>query len=307
MLRSAPATVHQPSFGHVAFVVGTDGGLWWSSERTGLDVHGRPAGGRGRGPGGGVVGRRAYRRVRARRDNHLWQLWTACGGLSAGRHGLKPVGDDGTLASSPTATSWAAGRLDVFVLGTDGSVYQRFWDGSASGGIGVLAGPGPPAPGAAADRPGGGVVGSGPPRRVRAGPGQPAVADRSGPGRRWTGWFSLPAPRRGVLASAPSASPWGAGLLDGRPRLTVFVRGTDRPRVPDHLGHRLVPLDAHRRPPGHHHRRTRRRTTMQSRPCVLGRGTDDRCYAFFVNDPLEGRAATASAWASAQPGSPDLR
>jgi hypothetical protein len=34
---------------------------------------------------------------------------------------------DGVLASTPTATSWAAGRIDVFVLGTDGRLYHKDW------------------------------------------------------------------------------------------------------------------------------------------------------------------------------------
>ena len=34
---------------------------------------------------------------------------------------------DGVMASTPTAVSWAADRIDVFVLGTDGQLWHKFW------------------------------------------------------------------------------------------------------------------------------------------------------------------------------------
>ncbi len=110
-----------------------------------------------------------------------------------------------------------------------------------------------------------------------------------GPG--WTGWFQPPGTQAGVLASAPSPSPWGAGLLDGRPRLTVYVRGTTghvyqttwdtswSPWTP--IG---APQDIITGAPGTF-------TSRQFASYVLVRGTDDRAYAFYPSDPIE------SAWA----------
>ena len=297
-LRSAPATVHQPSFGHVAVVVGTDGRLWWSTDRVGWRSLGAPP--------VGVVGDPAAVSWADGRidvfvrggDDRLWQLWTACGGCRWSGW-FKPVGDDGTLASSPSATSWAAGRLDVFVLGTNGEVYQRFWAGSGWNSSWLALGA--PPPGASRDRPG----------AASWGPGRIDVFVRGGDnrlwqsfwaGQGWTGWFQPPGTQAGVLASAPSASPWGAGLLDGRPRLTVFVGGTDGHVYQTTWDTGWSPWAAIGAPhdvivgaPGVV-------TTMQQGPYVLARGTDDRCYGFFVSEPLAALAASTSAWAATRAG-----
>lgn len=53
-------------------------------------------------------------------DDKLWQA--AWDGLTWSLWG-RPVGTDGTLASSPDAASWAPGVLLVFVRGTDGRAY----------------------------------------------------------------------------------------------------------------------------------------------------------------------------------------
>ncbi len=299
VLRSAPATVHQPSFGHVAIVVGTDGRLWWSSDHTGWTTIGSPP--------VGVTGDPAAVSWADGRidvfvrggDNRLWQIWTGCGGCRWSGW-FKPLGNDGTLASSPAATSWAPGRLDVLVLGTNGLIYQRFWNNTAWDPSWIALGS--PPPGAAAgDRPG----------AASWGPGRLDVFVRGRDnrlwqtfwaGRGWTGWFQPPGTQAGVLASAPSPSPWGAGLLDGRPRLTVYVRGTTghvyqttwdtswSPWTP--IG---APQDIITGAPG-------APTSSQARPYVLGRGTDDRCYVFYIDDPLAERAQATSAWAAARAG-----
>jgi hypothetical protein len=121
-------------------------------------------------------------------------------------------------------------------------------------------------------------------------------------GTTWTGWFQPAGTQSGVLASAPSASPWGAGLFDPRSRLSVFVRGTD--------GHVYettwdagwsswaaigAPWDVIVGAPAVF-------TSLQQRPYVIVRGADNRCYAFFVSDPLPGRAAAASQWATGRAG-----
>jgi len=36
---------------------------------------------------------------------------------------------DGVLVSGPDSSSWAGGRLDAFVAGTDGALWQTGWDG----------------------------------------------------------------------------------------------------------------------------------------------------------------------------------
>jgi hypothetical protein len=44
-----------------------------------------------------------------------WSSWAALGG---------------PWASAPSAASWGCGRVDVFLLGTDNAIWQRWWDGS---------------------------------------------------------------------------------------------------------------------------------------------------------------------------------
>ncbi|MDQ6948324.1 MAG: hypothetical protein M3256_19190, partial [Actinomycetota bacterium] len=276
VLRSSPATVHQPSFGRAAFVTGTDGGLWWSSDRSGWLALGSP-------PAMVVVGAPAAVSwgdgridvfVRGS-DNRLWQRWTSCGGC-AWSGWLKPVGNDGTLASSPTATSWGPGRIDVFVTGSDGGVYQRFWD-TSSWNPGWL-----PHGGVALGRPG----------AASWGPGRIDVFvkgldnrlwQRFSDGSGWSGWFQPAGTEQGLLASAPSPALWSLG---SRNRLTVFVQGIDN---------RLyqatwdggwaawtvvgAPNDVILGSPGV-------AGTLQFAPSVLARGTDDRVYLFYPDDPL---------------------
>src|SRR5262249_37552769 len=43
-------------------------------------------------------------------------------------------------------------------------------------------------------------------------------------------------------------------------------------------------------------------TTMQPRPYIVGRGTDDRCYWFFVTDPLAARTTATAAWVGTRAG-----
>jgi hypothetical protein len=275
-LRSAPATVHQASFGHAVFVVGTDGRLWWSTERVGWRSLGAPPVGLVGDPAAVSWGEGRVDVFVRGGDNRLWQQWTACGGCRWSGW-LKPVGDNGTLASSPTATSWGPGRIDVFVRGTNGLIYQRYWATSAWDGAWLVRGA--PPPGAFADRPG----------AASWGPGRVDLFVRGrdnrlwqsfGTGRAWTGWFQPPGTAPGVLASAPAASPWGAGLLDPRPRLSVFVRGID-----SHLYQTTwdrgwagwVPVGAPQNviagAPGVP-------TSLQVEPYVVARGTDDRAYLF---------------------------
>ncbi len=156
----------------------------------------------------------------------LWSIWQYATGTVAGVSGPCDVdqfaGDpsaldsklttdtNGELASAgPADASPAAGRLDTFVRGTDGAI----WDAVTVGG-------------ATTDTELGGGIASGT---------SPAVASW-GPGRMdvfiegldhqlwhdawegaWTGW----SPLGGYLTSSPSVSSWGPGRLD------VFVAGAD--------------------------------------------------------------------------------
>src|SRR6202043_3152845 len=133
-------------------------------------------------------------------------------------------GDDGLLASSPTATSWTPGRLDVFVQGIDGLLYQRFWNINSWNNAWLPRGG--PYVGAAFDRPAAATWGQG--RMdlfVRGIDNRLWQTFYSGTG--WSGWFAPPGTEEGRLGSAPSASPWGIGLPGQGNKLTVFTRGTD--------------------------------------------------------------------------------
>lgn len=120
---SAPATVTLSSIGPAAFVVGTDGGVWWSTPAVANRWANRP-------PASWAT--RQWCRGAGRIDvfveggnNKLWQRWTGCSGCQWSPW-AQPVGSDRTLASAPAVTSWAPGRLDVFVRGSDNTLWQTF-------------------------------------------------------------------------------------------------------------------------------------------------------------------------------------
>ncbi|MEC5182518.1 hypothetical protein RCH07_003896 [Arthrobacter sp. CG_A4] len=113
----------------------------------------------------------------------------------------------GVLTTGPSVSSWAPGRLDTFVRGTDSALWHKWfqngWSGWESLG-GVLTS----APGAAS-------WGNG--RIDVFARGTDSALWHKWFQNGWSGWESL----GGVLTSAPSVSSWAAGRLD------VFVRGTD--------------------------------------------------------------------------------
>jgi hypothetical protein len=51
--------------------------------------------------------------------------------FAAGWSGWESLG--GTLTSGPGVSSWASGRLDTFVRGTDGAMYHKWFSGGWSG------------------------------------------------------------------------------------------------------------------------------------------------------------------------------
>ena len=113
----------------------------------------------------------------------------------------------GTLTSGPGVSSWAPGRLDVFVRGTDSALWHKWFQGGWSGWESL-----------------GGVLTS-EPAAVSWGNGRIDVFVRGTDSALWHKWFqgSWSGWERlgGVLTSGPAVSSWAAGRLD------VFVRGTD--------------------------------------------------------------------------------
>jgi Beta-lactamase enzyme family len=298
ILRSAPATVFQPSFGHDAFATGNDGALWWSSNAGSWNSLGAPP--------AGVVGDPAAVSWGAGRidlfvrggDDHLWQLFSTCGGCQWSRWS-QPVGAQGILASSPTATSRGPGQIDIFALGGDGGVWQRFWYISSWNNAWF------PLGGNSSERPAAAAWGA---NRVdvfvTGGDGR--LWQKFWSGSAWSGWAQPAGTQQGNLASAPSAAPWGAGPFNLPDRLSVFTRGTDGHLFQttwDSSGNgswtswALVgrPTDAIVGAPAVP-------TTLQLMPYVLARGADNLCYAFYPDDPLPGRANAMSAFAASRAG-----
>jgi hypothetical protein len=112
----------------------------------------------------------------------------------------------GTLTSAPAASSWGAGRVDVFARGTGNALIHT----SNGGGTWETVG---------------GVL-SAEPAAVSWSPGRLDVFVRgsdnalwhnAGDGSRWFGWESL----GGVLKTGPTVSSWSAGRLD------IFATGSD--------------------------------------------------------------------------------
>jgi len=121
-----------------------------------------------------------------------WSAWESLGGV---------------LTSGVGVSSWASGRLDTFVRGTDNALWHKWFSGGWSGWESL-----------------GGVLASGP-AAVSWGPNRIDVFVRGTDNALWhkwfsggwSGWESL----GGVLTSGPGVSSWASGRLD------VFVRGTD--------------------------------------------------------------------------------
>jgi Repeat of unknown function (DUF346) len=109
--------------------------------------------------------------------------------------------------SGPAASSWAPGRLDVFVRGTDNQLWHK-WYAAGWSGFEAL---------------GGTTVDS--PAAVSSGNGRIDVFVRGTDNQLWHRWYangwSSWEPLGGMLSSGPAVTTWGPGRLD------VFVRGTD--------------------------------------------------------------------------------
>ena len=119
-------------------------------------------------------------------------------------------------ASEPAAVSWGPNRIDVFVRGTDNTLWHQWFDN----GIWENGEP--------LDAPLDGVITSAPAAASEA-EGQLSLFVRGSDnalwfrrfaGGVWQNWESLGGPPDGVATSAPAATSWGAGRLD------VFVQSS---------------------------------------------------------------------------------
>jgi uncharacterized protein YkwD len=115
----------------------------------------------------------------------------------------------GVLTSGPGVSTWGATRVDAFARGSDNSLFQNTWNGTAWGGWISLGGVLTANPGAvswSANRIDAFARGS-----------DNQLYHKFWDGTRWSAWEAL----GGILTSGPAAASWAAGRLD------VFVRGTD--------------------------------------------------------------------------------
>jgi hypothetical protein len=118
----------------------------------------------------------------------------------------------GQLASGtgPAVSSWSAGRLDVFVEGTDGALWHKWWTGTSWSGWESLGGKLTSSP--AATSQGSGLI------DVFARGTDGALWYKDWNGAAWSSWHSLGG--QIPTGTAPAAYSSGAGHLD------VFVEGT---------------------------------------------------------------------------------
>jgi glucose/arabinose dehydrogenase len=113
----------------------------------------------------------------------------------------------GATNDSPAVASWSAGRLDVFVRGTDNQLWHKWYANGWSGW-----------------EPLGGALTSGP-AAASWSAGRLDVFARGPDNQLWHKWYqggwSSWEPLGGATFDSPAAASWSAGRLD------VFVRGTD--------------------------------------------------------------------------------
>ncbi|MET0920593.1 MAG: PQQ-dependent sugar dehydrogenase [Acidimicrobiia bacterium] len=118
-----------------------------------------------------------------------------------------PLGGQGLVASGPAVAAWSPGRLDVFVRGTDGQLWHKWYDQGWSGW-----------------EPLGGAITAGPAVAAWS-QGRLDVFVRGTDGQLWHKWYNNGwsgwEPLGGAITDGPAVAAWSAGRLD------VFVRGTD--------------------------------------------------------------------------------
>lgn len=114
----------------------------------------------------------------------------------------------GVYGSGIAASSWGAGRLDMFGLGTDGKLYHSSYDSSSGWACCDAFNPPP------------GLTLTSDPAAVSWGNGRIDIVQRASDnaiwhmaydsGSTWSGWDSL----GGVLSTGPGIASWGSGRLD---------------------------------------------------------------------------------------------
>jgi hypothetical protein len=130
-------------------------------------------------------------------------------GGSAQPHWSK-IGGQLASGTGPAVSSWSAGRLDVFVEGTDGALWHKWWTGTSWSGWESLGGKLTSSP--AATSQGSGLI------DVFARGTGGALWYKDWNGAAWSSWHSLGG--QIPTGTAPAAYSSGAGHLD------VFVEGT---------------------------------------------------------------------------------
>ncbi len=298
-LASPPATVRLPDLGPVAFVVGTDGSVWWSTQSIPWGSLGAPPGGLMYAPSVVSWGPGRIDLFVTGRDRKLWQRSTACSGCQWTTWS-QPLGTDGVLASAPAVTSWAPGRIDLVVLGTDSHFYWRDLDANKWSGAWLAIGT-PSMPATIGEHPA--VSTSGPGRLDVFYRGQDnklwqAFMLNSG----WTDWFQPPGTEAGTLNAAPAATSWNGGPADGHVRETVFVHGTDHHLYATTYDAGWSPWAVQGSPSDFLQGAPGVPTTLVSQPYVLAWGTDNRCYGYFPTSQLAQRVPAAAAYASSRAG-----
>ena len=108
----------------------------------------------------------------------------------------------GVCIHGPAVSSWAANRLDAFVIGTDGALFHKFWNAAAWSGWGSLGGTCISAPAAVSRGPNlidAFVIGT-----------DSAIWQKSWNGAAWSGWSS----QGGVCMYGTAVASWGPSRLD---------------------------------------------------------------------------------------------
>ena len=151
-------------------------------------------------------------------DDKLWQRFSTNGGASWSDW-IKPVGDNGTLASPPDASTRGPNTIDVWVLGTDNNVYQLWWDGVTWNGW--LGQGRPSGPGISGGSHPTAISRDGTRVDVFARGGDNKLWQKTWSGFDWSSWVQ-PVGDAGTLGSSPDATSWDTT------NLVVFIVGTDQ-------------------------------------------------------------------------------
>jgi len=142
-------------------------------------------------------------------NRNFWRVWHDWFGNPA----APPI----TVTESPTSVSWANGRIDVFARGSDGGLWQKWYDVNA----GETWQPWANLGGAIHSAPTVSTMGPGRLDIFTKGAGGDLMHYWYGAGA-WQNWESLGQPSPNVyLISSPAAVSWANGRID------VFARGSD--------------------------------------------------------------------------------